>query len=223
MKKILLTLIICFPILLWAQKDKYTKKVAEQTCDCLAKKDLKSIKGKNEVTMILGACMMKSDFVSNFEKIAKENDIDTKGGLNSENGRQLGTVIGMKLVEMECPSYMDFVLNYTSSSKKEDAIEDDNSGPTPPPIDVDEQILYTMNFVRIDKTDNLNFLVFKDNKGREIKIWWLEYFKGVEKLKEKDAVGKYFDCIIKEKEFYNSKVEDYVKVKVLVKLEESKK
>ncbi len=217
MKKTLLTLLTICPLILWAQADKYTKKAAEQTCDCLSKKDIKSIKKSSEANGIIGQCFMSGDFMSNFDKIAAENKIDASKGLNAETGRKVGEKLGVKLVEIGCPAYMELVKIYMNEESKTNT-NDKNEATT----SQNENAVFSVDYLillRIEKTDNLNFLIFKDTKGKEIKIWWLEYFKGAEKLKEKDIVGKQFKCTIVEKEFYNPKIEDYVKVKIIKELE----
>jgi hypothetical protein len=211
MKKILLALIMMMPIIILAQSDKYLRKAAEGTCDCLNKTDYKSVKKTEAATALMTKCFMSGDFMNNYEKIAKECNIDASKGMNADLGRKLGERLGAKLVEINCPSYVHLVKLYMKDTGAESsenlAKSDEASG-------LKEEV-YTMSFVKIEKTDNLNFIIFKDNKGKEIKTWWLEYFKGVELLKEKDAIGKQFKCTIFEKEFYNPKLEDYTKVKII--------
>jgi hypothetical protein len=217
MKKTLLTLLMICPLFLWAQADKYTKKAAEQTCDCLSKKDIKSIKKSSDATAIIGQCFVAGDFMANFDKIAAENKIDASKGMNAESGRQVGEKVGVKLAEIGCSSYMQLIkiyMNEESKNNPNDKTEAVSSQNENAAFSVDY-----LTLLRIEKTDNLNFLIFKDSKGKEIKIWWLEYFKGAEKLKEKDVVGKQLKCTIIEKEFYNPKIEDYVKVKIIKELD----
>jgi hypothetical protein len=61
-------------------------------------------------------------------------------------------------------------------------------------------------------------LIFKDPNGQQLRIWWLEYFKGAELLKDKAIVGKALKCTFVEKEFYNPKLEEYIKVKIIKEL-----
>ncbi len=115
-------LLVALPLFLTAQTDKQYELVADASCACANKKDLKSL-NKNEMSMELGMCMLSVLEVLP-EKDRKNFDFSVP-----EKARVLGEKIGMKMA-YKCPKIM---LSIGTAMQEDGGNEVKNTPPPPPP------------------------------------------------------------------------------------------
>lgn len=101
MKKSLLLILLLLPLLVWAQED--YKGIAQETCECIQKKDLSSAT-KKSIEVALGLCM--------FEVIQARNiEVDMSDG---DAMRKFGEKVGMQMAPI-CP---DIFVKLSDESEK---------------------------------------------------------------------------------------------------------
>jgi hypothetical protein len=166
MKKIIFSLfLVAFSLNAWAQKDKYTKQVAEKTCDCLSKK-LIAVKDASVDLKDITDCLGTGGFGEFYKEVAKEHNIDITGGLNEQTASLIGEKIGIKLVEIDCAPYKTFIYKYMDIDK--DGKKADK--PIEKPSTKTTYFTDHFTFQRIENTDSFAMLIAKDDKGREINL-----------------------------------------------------
>jgi len=210
-KNLLLTLLFFafLPALIFAQKDKITTKAANDICDCLLPYDM-GAKSTEEASSIFSQCFIEKAMGS-FLEIAKENNIDAKE-MNEEVGRQIGTVLGLKMASLGCKPYLDFAQNMMGN---------DNSA-EPSTTESEPSEGYTSGrVVRIEKT-NYAYIVIKDNSGREQRFLWLYYFNNSDKFTENAnlMIGKSVEIKWYEEEIFLPSENDYFNMKIISEIEE---
>ncbi|OYU95077.1 MAG: hypothetical protein CFE21_12280 [Bacteroidetes bacterium B1(2017)] len=162
--------------------------IANHSCDCISKLDLKNI-GKEKATMEFGLCMMKA--AQPYEKQLKQvYGIDMKN-IDRGEGEKLGRLVGLKMAS-SCANFTELITVITSEEASSNSIDGTIT-----------------EFV----VDQFVTILIKDSDGRDVKIIWLDYFKNSEKLMQK---GKNKNVTIEyvERELFNPKLNDYLKYKV---------
>jgi hypothetical protein len=194
-------LLVILPLVLKAQTDKQYELVAEASCACANKKDLKSL-SKNEMSMELGMCMLSGLEVLP-EKDRKNFDFSVP-----EKARVLGEKIGMKMA-FKCPKVM---LSIGTTMQEDGGNEVKNAPPPPPPPPTTVEIEGKVKDV-IEGDYVTVLLVEKD--GREHKLIWANHFDGEapfvanpQGLKNKDVTVKYYMS-----ERYVPKMREYFSLK----------
>jgi hypothetical protein len=187
------------PFLATAQTDKDYEMVAEGTCNCAAKKDLKRLT-KDEATVELGLCMLSALEVLS-EEARKKFDFT-----NTEKAHGLGEKIGLKMV-VKCPKVMSAIVPML--------LDDDAKTPaTPEPLKVEGKVKQVIegDYVTV---------VLVDHSGREHKLIWADHFAGEapfianpQDLKDKKVAIGYQSV-----EKYVPKMHDYYSIKQIVQLE----
>lgn len=73
---------------------------------------------------------------------------------------------------------------------------------------------------RLEKIQHgdFSFLQIKTESGKSEKMWWLEHFPGAEFLEDNKVMGKKISVGYKEMNVYNSKLKDYINIKVVTSL-----
>ena len=197
------------PLVLVAQTDKQYEQLAQATCACASKKDLKGM-SKSEVSMELGMCMLSS------LDILPEKDRKNFDFTDPAKGKAIGEKIGMKMATF-CPKTILIVASNIS--------EEGNSGgstqpqmpknmpPPPPPVSVEGKIKEVIegDFVT---------LVLVEANGREHKLIWEKHFTGddpfvanPQNLKNKDVTVSYYMS-----ERYLPKMREYFSLKHIAAL-----
>ena len=109
--------LVLTPLLLVAQTDKQYEQLAQATCACASKKDLKGL-SKSAVSMELGMCMLSS------LEVLPEKDRKNFDFTDPAKGKAIGEKIGMKMATF-CPKT---ILTVASSMSE----EGNSDGSTPP-------------------------------------------------------------------------------------------
>jgi hypothetical protein len=119
----LILILTCF-FAYYASAQDYMEKIAEGTCDCIAKKKL-NLNNDEQLKLNLGLCMMEA--YGKYEKLVPKKDrLDLS---NSAQMRAFGEKLGIKMISF-CP---DFLMAVGKQALKDDAIEEDSTA-----VSVDE-------------------------------------------------------------------------------------
>lgn len=205
MKKIifLFLFLTSFSSLAFAQNKKASAlkdKMAQEICDCITNSNV-DLNNEEDLKLKLGICMMES-IGNNQKQLNKAGiDIEKEDGISifAEN---LGMVMATK-----CPSVF---MGLAKKELEEEAREEE------------EAVIQTLTGT-ISEVEEGSFvtLIIKDKEGRSHNVLWLEFFENADEVKENYSKLKDMPVSVEyyEKEYYNPKIEDYVKVKVLKKVD----
>lgn len=178
-------------------------KLANLTCDCAAKLDTNEEYEKLEAE--LGLCMLNN--ASQYKKeVKKELHIDLET-INGKNGGKLGELIGTRMA-YKCPVLL---IKIAALKDKGHTYGSPSSSP---------KAVIKGSIVEVQTLQFLT-VVIVDEKGREQKLLWLDYFDGSDELKTNltQLKGRSFKITYIEKEFYNPSIRDYMKYKVISGME----
>lgn len=202
-KTVLPLLLVALPLFLKAQTDKQYELVADASCACANKKDLKSL-NKNEMSMELGMCMLSALEVLP-EKDRKNFDFSVP-----EKARVLGEKIGMKMA-YKCPKIM---LSVGTAMQEEGDNGGKNTPPPPPPPPPVSTVEVEGKVKEVIEGDYVTVLLVEKD-GREHKLIWANHFEGdapfvsnPQGLKNKDVSVKYYML-----ERYVPKMREYFSLK----------
>ncbi len=185
---------------LFAQSDKYTKKVAQETCDCLSKEEIEPFT-REKYEKVLVKCLFSADELN---ESMKENKLDLSKGQDA--GRDLGMKIGLKMIELDCKSYLDYSLKLVEEQNADKAVENEENNVT-----------YGI-FEGLDKSGDFAYFIVKDEAGRTYKFMWQEYFEGSELFMAEpldELIGKEIEVGWYKKEVYLPRLNDYFMVKII--------
>jgi hypothetical protein len=195
---VLLCVFFAIPNLIFAQKTLQQKLSADF---CLELEKLKLSDEFSEQNMQkIGLAMIP--VITKYEKeIKKElgNDLETQ-----EDYKKVGELIGQDAA-LTCPKFRKMTQNMLENQiEAKDATE-----------------TLEGTFVGVDNSGMIVLLRVKEASGREQKIWWMEYFEGSDALIKTPELmkNKKVSITYTEREIYDQKNKDYVKVKVVTKLE----
>ncbi|AFM05141.1 hypothetical protein Fleli_2788 [Bernardetia litoralis DSM 6794] len=203
MKKIIFLsfFFISFSSISFAQNkkaDALKDKMAQEICDCINESGV-DLDNEEDIKLKLGVCMMQS--------IGESQKQLNKVGININNEDDVSSFaedLGM-IMATKCPAvFMKFAEN--------EADEDSNG---------EEIITHTLTGTILEvKEGAFVTLIIKDEEGRSHNVLWLEFFENADEVKENYSKLKNMSVSVEyyEKEYYNPKIEDYVKVKVLKKV-----
>ena len=189
MKKFFLFLWLALPVKASAQ-DVY-KLVAQETCDCITKKDLSSAT-KKSIELSLGLCMLES--------IQKNNiDVEVSDGVAM---RGFGEKVGLQMAPL-CPNVFSF-LTRDETEQRENSLQ-----------------FFTVSgkIKSIDESDFL-FLNLREESGKETRLIWLQYFKGSDDYiaEPRKIVGKKVSVKYQPIECYLPKAKGYYSYKQIIEL-----
>lgn len=192
MKKILLVLIGFTVAAAVTAQD--IDKIAQLSCDCIAKKDFSAIP-KEQVEMTLGLCILEATKAADFEFDATDVEASTK----------FGEKVGMNMVT-KCPEVFGMLTQYMSDDEEE-AVEEvlESSTGKVKSVDIGEFVTVTV----------------KESSGKEVKYLWLRYFQGSDDYTQqpKKLVGKEVTISYREIECFMPKVGGYFKQKEIASME----
>ncbi len=124
------------------------------------------------------------------------------------NAKMLGSLseeVGVKLA-LECPEFLKFI------SANPSLLGDNSKNRT-------EQLSLKGVLEKIIPGD-FTYLLVKNADGKIEKIWWMEYFEGSNNLLSgKIKINKPISVHYVEREIYNARLKDYVKIKVATSVE----
>ena len=184
--------LVVSPLLSMAQTDKQYEQLAEATCACASKKDLKGM-NKNEASMELGMCMLSA------LQVLPEKDRKHFDFTDPAKAKGLGEKIGMKMAVL-CPKTILAVAAATladgdaagSSSAADVSPNQELVPPPPPPVSVEGKVKEVIE-------GDLVTIILVETNGREHKLIWEKHFAGDEpfvanpqNLKNKEVTVGYY-------------------------------
>jgi hypothetical protein len=193
-----LCIFFALPNLITAQKTLQQKLSADF---CVELEKLKLSDEFNEENMQKIGLAMLPVITKYNEQIKKELGIAME---SQEDYKKVGELIGQDAA-LTCPKFRKMTENML-----ENQIETNEATET-----------LECTFVGIDNSGTVACIRVKEASGRELKIWWMEYFEGSDALIKTPELMKNKKVSITyiEREIYEPKNKDYVKVKVATKLE----
>ena len=192
------------PLLLVAQTDKQYEQLAQATCACASKKDLKGM-SKSAVSMELGMCMLSS------LEVLPEKDRKNFDFTDPAKGKTISEKIGMKMATF-CPKT---ILTVASSMSEEGNSGSSTSSQTPKNQDFAAASVSVEGKIKEVIEGDFVTLVLVETNGREHKLIWEKHFTGddpfvanPQNLKNKDVTVNYYMS-----ERYLPKMREYFSLK----------
>ncbi|MBK7147772.1 MAG: hypothetical protein IPH78_02870 [Bacteroidetes bacterium] len=177
-----------------AQTDVYDK-IADKTCDCIAKKDFSKFK-KDEMQTEAGLCIL-SAYSELENEVPKKQKIDFKDEKSLE---KLGTNIGIKMAT-KCPDGLMKMSGDESASE--------SNAPSSP--------VSLSGTIKSYKIETYQTIVIQDKDGKNNILLWLSYFPGSDRILEnKEAtIGQQAEVSYVSQEIYYPTANSYVTQKVV--------
>jgi hypothetical protein len=196
MKKTLLLLALCIPLLLSTANAQTSpgpveQKLTNALCDCISKLDLSKINNSEEANKVFMDCFMgQADLMVD---LAAERHVEID---NSEEMRKIGTGIGANLLKQKCDAFLKLAVKM-ADKKGSVAIEST-----------------TGTFKRIDNK-GFNYIVIADGTGSQKSFLWLREFAGSDKFTGATTglLNKKLKVTWQEIEVYLPQAKGYYKVK----------
>jgi hypothetical protein len=166
------------------------------TADFCKELDNQDIDKWNEQTMEKIGLAMIPIATKYADEIKKEYGLEMKTQTDFE---QFGRIIGAEAA-ISCPKFQKLMENMVNSKVEEAKSTASLDG----------------TFLGLDTSGSFACLKVKDADGREQKIWWFEHFDGSETLVKTPSAlnNKKVTVVYVEREVYEPKLKDYVKIKV---------
>ena len=209
MKKITIALVLLIGLNLNAQKktkEEVIDLMAEDTCECLTKKKIKTSDSMEEKQMALGLCLIQSynDHKSKSKYFSKQKNTDFE-----KIGEEVGLVMASK-----CGS--EFLSIFSSDElveliDEEDEDSSDNSSWNDSDLTIEVELISMNN-------DAISYIKTKDDFDKNHIFLITKEFEGYELLK-KSNFGQSFTITFKEVEFFDLSEKQYITKKVITKLE----
>ncbi len=186
--------------------------IALKCCECISAGD--SALDKNELQMKLGLCMIR-EAMPYKKEIKKKYKLDLDR-LDAETGRALGQLVGSRLPGV-CPEKFALLmpLAVKELEKKENTGKELNTE-----AEAKNSLVLQGTIVDV-KGSEFATITIKDSTGREQKLLWLEYFEGAALINGSADSFKTgtFKAWYTEREIYNFQLKDYIKYKIITRLE----
>ena len=186
--------------------------IAQKCCECISTGD--SSLNKNELQMKLGLCMIR-EAMPYKKELKKKYSLDLDR-LDAEKGRALGQLVGSRLPTI-CPEKFALLMPLVAKEieKAENAGKEDKAEE-----DAKARLVMEGTIVEV-KGSEFATVTIKDAAGREQKLLWLEYFEGASLISGSPDSYKTgnFKVWYTEREIYNVQLKDYIKYKVISRLE----
>ncbi|WP_375562131.1 hypothetical protein ACE193_06160 [Bernardetia sp. OM2101] len=179
--------------------DAVKDKMAQEICDCITTSDV-DLDDEEDLKLKLGMCMMQS--ISSNQKQLSKVGINIKG---EDDMSAFAEDLGLNMAT-KCPAvFMGFAKKEMEEERKKEEV-------------VSQALTGTISSV---EEGSFVTIIIKDEEGRSHNILWLEFFENADEVKENYSKLKGMSVSVEyyEKEYYNPKIEDYVKVKVLRSVE----
>jgi hypothetical protein len=191
------TLLLLFSALLLpgfvsAQKT-LRQKMADDFCTELTKQNLPDTydeKSMEQIGLVILPVVGKYK-----DQIKKEMGLEMT---TQEDFQKVGEMIGQEAV-LTCPKFQKMMTKMTEGQSSE------------------VKMLSTVNgtFLGVATSGNFNYLRIKGADGREVKVWWFQFFQGADLLANPAALkDKAVTLSVLEEEVYEPTLKDYVKIKV---------
>lgn len=189
--------------------------LAKKSCECM--NDIDTTQEKTAIQMKMGLCMIR-EAMPYKKELKKKYNIDLDH-IDRSVGQALGQLIGARMI-MVCPEKFSQLvpmvrqqLAEERQAKGEVAVVEETK-----PVVVEQQLEGTITEV---KGTEFATVILKDANNREQKLLWLQYFTNAELLTtnlEGLKAGK-VTVWYTESEIYNVQLKDYIKYKVITRLE----
>lgn len=195
-RRLILLLFICFPILSWSQESALDK-VTQKTCECMSAKDISKME-RSVFEQELGLCMLTSatPFMADLEKEEGISATD-QAGLTT-----LGEKVGGRLA-MLCPDLLQKMMSLYA---------DDNT------VETKAEVLKMEEgaFVSVSQGQFAQ-VELKGADGIVRGYYWLEAFDGSESLQgnASEKVGQMLQVTYQDRSFYDPQSGGYKNVKVI--------
>jgi hypothetical protein len=180
-------------------KDSLLKAMSKEVCEDVVKKDFKD-KTADEIQMQIGLSFIP--VMGKYEKELKAVYGDVMAG--TDGMEKVGEDLGMRLV-LECPAFLQIMASNPGIVKKTEQV----AGNT-----------ITGTLVKIVPGE-FTYLLIKDNKGKQVKIWWMGAFDGSDELSRNPQswVSKKVIVSYTEKELYSAGLKKYNTIKIAAGIE----
>ena len=186
---------------LFAQRasDDLMKQITKETCDELSRVDVAK-QTTDELKISLGFALVK--VMGQHQADLKLVGISTT---DSKSVEKLAVDVGMRLVA-DCPTFFETLTKNPNHIKE--LAQNEPSG------------TISGKLVRIVGGDFTHLLI-EDAKGKIERLWWMEYFNGSNSLlgRAESQLNRPVRVSYVEREMFNSTLNDYVKVKVITRID----
>jgi hypothetical protein len=201
-KNILITSLLLFAFNVKAQnktKEEVTALMAEDTCKCIAKKNMSKSDKMEDKEMALGLCLFES-----FNAHKSKSKYHSKKTMNDIE--EIGEDVGFVMATM-CA---DDFLSIFSSEELVEIVADDEE-------DINEGLIIEVELTAIHN-DAVSYIEAKDDFSKSHKFLITDEFEGYELLK-KSNFGQSFAITFKEVEYFDLSEKQYIIKKVITKVE----
>ncbi|WP_400078597.1 hypothetical protein [Winogradskyella sp. R77965] len=209
MNKVIIALVLLIGLNLNAQKkskEEVIDLMAEDTCECITKKKIKTSATMDEKQMALGLCLIKS---YNNHKSKSKYFSEQKTANFEKIGEEVGLVMATK-----CG---DEFLSIFSSEELVDFIDDEEEDIIGFKSSDDDKLTIEVELLSMNN-DAISYIETKDDFEKNHIFLITEKFEGYELLK-KSNFGQSFMISFKEVELFDLSEKQYITKKVITKLE----
>jgi hypothetical protein len=187
-------------------KDSLVKKLAQEVCIDLEKKDFSKIK-KSQLEEELGLALLPAitKYENEIKEVYKVDEV-----MEAKTMETVGRDIGMKLVSV-CPSFLKIFAK---------GLAEDDEKDTATKVTEEEvakvEVKSVFGMLMSITQNQVAILQVKDRTGKITKIIWLEQFVGSDLLQANAAkfLNKPVTIKFTEREVYNATTKKYTKMKV---------
>lgn len=168
--------------------------IAVAACECMDNLDVENMDSE-KFTMQVGLCMIEKA-MPYADVIKRDYDIDFKD-IDGAAGEKLGQLIGIRMATT-CP---DKLMAFANMQAEEPELES----------------MAISGIINDIKTEGFNILYVEDDSGRKYSLLWLSYFENSYDLlkRKKELVGKKVSVTYEEQEFFDPRISEYRKYKVI--------
>jgi hypothetical protein len=180
-------------------KDSLLKAMSKEVCEDVMKKDFTG-KNADEIQMEIGMSFIP--VMGKYEKELKAVYGDVVAG--TDGIEKVGEDLGMRLV-LECPAFLKLMASNPGMVNKTEPV-----------------VINTINGTLVKVVPGeFTHLLIKDNKGKMMKIWWMESFDGSGELTRNPQswINKKVTVSYTEKELYSAGTKKYNTVKIAAGIE----
>ncbi|MCI5084065.1 MAG: hypothetical protein MRY78_20365 [Saprospiraceae bacterium] len=188
---VLLVFALSFGLLvnLSAQEKDILDVFAQETCDCISKKNIESL-SQEQINLELGYCIMQS-LSKHTGEYEDKYEVDPS---NPQSFSKFGEKIGFRMAAT-CPAILQKVATVGNADQ----------------TDAKRVVSEMVGTVKAIRGTDINFLVIKDEQGRDQTFVWLRYFNGSDLLMDdvEELVGQKVKVTYSLIELYSPKAKDY--------------
>jgi len=168
------------------------QKLAQETCDCISKKDLKDA-NKKSIEMALGFCLLE---------VIQQNGIELEI-TDPKAMRSFGEKVGLQMAPL-CPSVFGYLIDEANKTESDKP-----------------QVSSLSGKIKSVEEDGFLFVTLKEDGGKETRLIWLHYFNGSDDYltNPRKLIGKKVTIEYQSTECYLPKIKGYFAYKEITNLE----